>query len=235
MRTDVAMTIGAGVFGFALCAYIFTYATTRREPVEWQNGDLVFQTATAFPNEMILNSSASPLTNIGIVAISDQGGPTVIATGIMKVDEVPMRNFVASGKQGAISVFRIKNFTPALGEQVVAAARRQIGKPYDVFFDKGGDNIYSAELVRLSFSEVGLTLGQAVKLEKLAKGQPGFESIYAQRWSTLRECQSRNFDQTKCWAHILRQQVITPASIAADEHMAMIYTDMASAQALRPE
>src|SRR5690348_9264265 len=99
MRTDVALTIGAGVFGFALCAYIVTYATTRHEPVEWQNGDLVFQTATAFPNEMILDAAASPLTNVGIVATSDENGPTVIELGTA-VDEVPMADFVAKGTDG---------------------------------------------------------------------------------------------------------------------------------------
>ena len=235
MRTEVALTIGAGVFGFALCAYLVTYATTRHEPVEWQNGDLVFQTTTAFPNEMILDASASPLTNVGIVALSDEGGPTVIAAGVSQVDEVPMRDFVATGSESAITVYRVKNLTPEIALRVVAAARKQLGKPYDVFFDKGSDNIYSGELVRLAFSEIGLTLGQSVRLEKLAKSQPGFESIYDQQWSNLRECHSRNFDQAQCWAYVLKQQIITPSSIAADEHMAMIYTDMASVQALRPE
>ena len=42
MRTHVALTIGAGVAGFALVVYCFSYMTTRREPVAWQNGDLVF-------------------------------------------------------------------------------------------------------------------------------------------------------------------------------------------------
>jgi hypothetical protein len=235
MRTQVALTIGAGVAGFALCAYILTYMTTRHEPVEWQNGDLVFQTATALPNEMILDASASPLTNVGIVAVSEENGPSVITTGTKQVDEMTMREFVGSGKESAITVYRLKNLAPELGAQVVLAARRQLGKPYDVFFDKGTDSIYSGELVRLAFSEIGLTLGQSVRLEKLAKSQPRFESIYGQQWSNLHECQSHNYDQEQCWAYILRQQIIMPASIAADEHMAMIYTDMASVQALRPE
>ena len=73
MRTDVALTIGAGVAGFALCAYLVTYAITRHEPVEWQNGDLIFQTATTFPNQMILDATASPLTNVGIVVVTPDG------------------------------------------------------------------------------------------------------------------------------------------------------------------
>jgi len=234
MRTDVAITIGAGVLGFALCAYLVTYATTRHEPVEWQNGDLIFQTATAFPNEMILDAAASPLTNVGIVATSDENGPTVIELSTV-VDEVPMSAFVDKGTDSAISVYRVRNLTPELAQQVVEAARRQMGKPYDVFFDKGADNIYAAELVRMAFSQIGLTLGQSERIEKFAKKQPGFESIYDQQWSNLHECQSHNLDQQQCWAYIVKQQMITLTSIASDEHVQQIYTDMPTAQALQPE
>ena len=234
MRTDVALTIGAGVAGIALAVYLVTYATTWHEPVEWQNGDLVFQTTTAFPNEMILDATASPLTNVGVVAVSAENEPSVIELG-NQVDEVPMRVFVAKGTDEAISVYRVRNLTPELGVQVVEAARRHLGKPYDIFFDKGADNIYSSELVRLAFSEIGLTLGQSVRLDKLAKKQPAFEAVYDQQWSNLRECRSHNLDQQQCWAYILKQQMITPASIAADEHMTLIYSDLPSVQALKPE
>jgi hypothetical protein len=234
MRTDVALTIGAGVFGFALCVYLVAYATTRHEPVEWQNGDLIFQTATAFPNEMILDAAASPLTNVGIVAVSDENGPTVIELSTA-VDEVPMAAFVDKGTDGTISVYRVRNLTPELAQQVVEAARRQIGKPYDTFFDKGTDNIYAAELARIAFSQIGLTLGQSERIEKFTKKQPGFESIFDQQWSNLHECQSHNFDQQQCWAYIVKQQLITLTSIAGDEHVAQIYTDMPTAQALQPE
>lgn len=235
MRPQIALTIGAGVAGFALCVYILSSMTTRHEPVEWQNGDLVFQTAMSFPNKMILDASASPLTNVGIVAVSADNVPTVITTGPHQVEELSTREFTARGDQRAITVYRVRNLTPELAAQVVEAARRQVGKPYDIFFDKTADNIYAGELVRMSFDAIGLMLGQSVKLEKLAKGQPGFESIFVQQWSGLHACTSHSYDQEQCWAYILRQQVVMPAAIAADDHMAMIYSDMPSLQALRPE
>lgn len=235
MRVHVALTIGAGVAGFALCAYILTYMTTRHEPVEWQNGDLVFQTATSLPNGMILDATNSPLTNVGIVAVADGSSPTVIATDAKVVEEMTMRDFVSRGHDGTIVVYRIRNMTPELGQQVVAAARKQVGKPYDTFFDKTADSIYAAELVRLAYGEIGLTLGITTKLERLAKGQPGFEAIFDQQWVNLASCQSHNFDQQQCWAYVLKQQIVTPASIAADEHVAIVYSDMPSVQALRPE
>ena len=75
-----------------------------------------------------------------------------------------------------------------------------------------------------------------VRLEKLAKGQPAFESVYDQQWQSLRDCHARNYDHETCWAYVLKQQLVTPASIAADEHVALIYSDMPSDQAaLRPE
>jgi len=234
MRTEVTLTIAAGVAGFALCAYILTYMTTRHEPVEWQNGDLVFQTATMLPNEMVLDATASPLTNVGIVAVSDNG-PTVINAGPQHVDEVRMSDFVAQGKGGTIAAYRVHDMTPERGAQIVAAARRQLGKPYDVFFDKATDSIYSGELVRIAFSDIGVSLGQWVKLERLVKDAPTFQTIYAQQWSNLQACKSYNYDQSQCWTHVLRQQVITPASIAADEHVTQVYSDMPSVQALRPE
>jgi hypothetical protein len=233
MRTNVALTIGAGVVGFAFAAYMFTYATERREPVEWRNGDLVFQTATALPNKMILDATLSTLTNVGIVAVTENG-PTVISVRD-EVDEVPMRSFVAKGADRTITVYRLRNIAPEYGVRVVEAARRYVGKPYDVFFDKSADEIYAAELVRLAFSEIGVLLGDWEKLERLAKRQPGFESIYAQRSSDIRVCRSRNLDYKQCWAHLLKQQVVTPASIAADKHLEQIYSDRPSAQARAPE
>lgn len=235
MRTHIALTIGAGVAGFALAVYCFSYMTTRREPVEWQNGDLVFQTATSFPNKMILDASASPLTNVGVVAVSADNVPTVITTGPKEVEEVSTRDFVSRGDQRGIAVYRLRNLTPELAAQVVEAARSEVGKPYDVFFDKGADNIYAAELVRIAFGKIGLLLGQTVKLQKLAKGQPGFESMFVQQWSGLNACTSHSYDQEQCWAYVLRQYVVTPAAIAADEHVAMIYSDMPNLQALRAE
>lgn len=233
MRTDIALTIGAGVAGFALCVYVLTYATTRHEPVEWHDGDLVFQTVTTLPNKMILDATASPLTNVGIVAVTPDG-PMVIEAGD-KVDEISMRSFVAKGKDGTIAAYRVKTLTPEQGSQVVAAARRYLGKPYDVFFDKGSDNIYSGELVRLAFSDIGLTLGQMERLEKLTQKQPGFEALYDQRWQSLFDCRKRSYDHDTCWAYVLKQQLVTPASIAADEHVSLVYSDMPTVQALRPE
>jgi hypothetical protein len=87
----------------------------------------------------------------------------------------------------------------------------------------------------MSFGDIGLGLGQWTKLEKLVKDVPNFQSFYMSQWSELKSCKSYNYDQEHCWEHVLRQQVITPASIAADEHMTMIYSDMPSVQALRPE
>ena len=233
MRTDVAVTLAAGVGVFALAAYLVTYATTRHEPVEWQDGDLVFQTSTTLPNQAILDATGSPLTNIGIVAVTPDG-PTVVEVG-EKVDEIPMGTFVARGQDETIAVYRVKNLTPQQGQQVVAKARLYIGKPYDAFFDKGSDNIYAGELVRLAFGDVGLTLGFMERLDKLAKDKPAFHSLFDQQWGSLRECHTHNFDQEACWEFVLKQQLVTPASIAADEHLAQVYSDMPSAQALRAE
>ncbi|MBI1210972.1 MAG: hypothetical protein GC190_05880 [Alphaproteobacteria bacterium] len=235
MRNQDVLMIGAGVAGFALCVYILTYMTTRHEPVEWQNGDLVFQTATSLPNKMILEATASPLTNVGIVAVSDGGAPTVIVAGAKQVDEISMREFVSQGHDEAITAYRVRNMTPELGAQVVAAARKQLAKPYNTLFEKGTDKIYAGALVQLAYGEIGVTLGTTTRLEKLAKGQPGFEAVYDQQWSNLASCKSHNFDQQQCWAYVLKQQVVLPASIAADEHVALIYSDMPSVQALRPE
>ncbi len=233
MRTEIALTIGAGVAGFALCAYLVTYATTRHEPVEWQNGDLVFQTATTFPNQVILDATGSPLTNVGIVEVTPDG-PKVLEVSD-KVDEVAMGDFVAKGTGETISVYRIKNLTPEQGTQVVSAARRYLGRPYDLFFDKGTDNIYSGELVRLAFNDIGLSLGLMERLDRLASKQPAFESLYDQQWMQVRDCHARSYDHDMCWAYVLKQQIIPPAAIVLDEHVALIYSDMPSIQALRPE
>src|SRR4029079_16928126 len=103
--------------------YILTYMTTRHEPVEWQNGDLVFQTVTSYPNGMILDASGSPLTNVGIVATSEDGEPTVVTAGPTQVEEVKISAFAAQGSDSSITVYRVRNLTPELSMQVVETAR----------------------------------------------------------------------------------------------------------------
>jgi len=59
--------------------------------------------------------------------------------------------------------------------------------------------------------------------------------LFDQQWGSVHECHTHNFDQEACWEYVLKQQLVTPASIAADERLAQVYSDMPSAQALRAE
>ena len=43
MKPNVAITLGSGVFAIVLGAYLFAYATTVRDPVEWKDGDVIVQ------------------------------------------------------------------------------------------------------------------------------------------------------------------------------------------------
>jgi hypothetical protein len=49
--------------------------------------------------------------------------------------------------------------------------------------------------------------------------------LIKQRWRRNSECSSQHFDFDQCYAHILDQELVTPASIAADRNFKRIYSN----------
>lgn len=229
MKPSIAMTLGAGAFAVMLGAYVFSYATTVRDPVEWKSGDLVVQDSKAEEILPVFAADGSGATHIGIVDVTPDGA--VVIEAAETVVATPMRTFMARGKDKAFAVYRIETLREEQGKAVVAAARRQLGKPNDFFLRKTWDGFYSSELVRLAYSDIGLDLGRTQKLGSVAEDLGMVRSQFMRSWSSNVDCVKRRFDQHQCWAMLAKQEIITPSSIVTDARMAKVYATEARAPA----
>lgn len=221
MKSSVLVVLGASLFVILLSAYLISYATTVRDPVEWKSGDVVVLNAPEDNTLPLFAADGSGYTKIGIVAAGD-GGATIITT-TDKVVEIPLRQFLAQAQDNAFAAFRIEALSDDQRTAVVTAARRQLGKANDFFFARGWDRLYSSEFVRLAFNDIGFNLGRLIRIGKL-KGDLGMvQSQFSRNWTTNDDCRRRNLDLEGCWGLMIKQEVVTPASIVADANMKKIY------------
>jgi hypothetical protein len=220
MKPSIAITLGSGVFAIVTGAYLFAYATTVRDPVEWKNGDVIVQDSKV-ENILPLFAAEGGFTHVGVVETRPDGAVVIEAAD--KVRETPMREFLARAEDGAFAVYRLNGLNDEQGKAVVAAARRQIGKPNDYFLSKSWEQLYSSELVRLAFNDIGIDVGRPRRMGKIAGDLSQLRSQFMRNWANHEDCHKRGYTQDQCWAMLSKQDVITPASIVNDERMTKIF------------
>jgi hypothetical protein len=220
MKNSVVIVLGGALFTVLFAAYMFAYVTTPRDPVEWKSGDLIVQNSKAADILPLFAADGSGITHIGIVE-AREGGAVVIEAA-EKVVETPVYAFLARGKGNAYAVYRFAALNDAQRAGVVAAARRQMGKPNDFFLRRNWEQLYSSELVRLAYSDIGFDLGRQQKIGKVGD-LTTVRSQFQRKWQANEDCQKRRFDAEQCWAMLIKQEVVTPSSIVADAHMTKIH------------
>ena len=184
-----------------------------------RDGDLVFQTSQSRQSAAILAATGSSLTHMGIVRLHD-GEPFVIEAW-RTVVETPFDDWIARGEGGRYRLYRVENLTPEQAATAIEAALDYLGLPYDPFFRDGDEAIYCSELVRLAFAAAGIELGEVETVGDLDIDNPAVRAIFAERWQKHPDCADAA-DAEECWARMLDQSIVTPASIADDGRLALI-------------
>ncbi len=133
-------------------------------PVE---GDLVFQ---SLPHEdlvdMIEGSTGSPYSHCGIVVRKGEGWAVLEAVG--PVQETRLGEWIARGRAEAFAVHRLKGENAAAIGPMVAAARKYLGRPYDIHYEMDDEKIYCSELLYKGYmGATGQPLGKVMKLREL--------------------------------------------------------------------
>lgn len=221
MKPSVTITLGASLFAILFSAYLIAYATTPRDPIEWRDGDIIVQNVKLEDTLPLFASDGSGITHIGLVAASENGA--VVIEAMKQVVATPVHEYLSRGKPTAYSIYRMTSLSPAQRKLVADAARRQLGKPGDYFLRRSLEQLYSSELVRLAYADIGVDIGQLKKFGKVGGDLGPVRSQFARMWPGNEDCKRRHLDQEQCWTVVTAQQVITPASIVADAHMTKIY------------
>ena len=188
-----------------------------------RDGDLVFQTSKSSQSSAIFVATASAFTHMGIVR--NDGGKISVIEASRTVRETPLKEWVNRGDMARVAIYRDPTLTPDQAKRVLSAAKALYGRPYDLFFSFNNDAIYCSELPYLAYKAAGISIGRLQKVSELHFDNMRVRNLIQQRWQRDAECTARGYDFDQCFNHILNQQLITPASIAADPRFKQIYSN----------
>jgi hypothetical protein len=189
-----------------------------------KNGDIVFQTWLWDTQSMaILLASRSLYAHAGIIKLTAAGPAVVEAVG--PVREVSLAYWIDRGVGKRIVIKRMKDLTAAEAGKLLVRTKQHYGKPYDFFFLPDKKAIYCSELVEDAFKEgAGISLGKWQKVQELASSS-AMDKIIDQRWSRHPLCQNKGMTRDKCYKIIMQQELITPAGVARDPRLQLVYSN----------
>lgn len=174
--------------------------------VELHDGDIVLQSSSSGQAQWIEHATSSPYSHMGILELRE-GFPWVVEAED-PVTRTPWVIWWKKGREHKVTILRLPKLTPADAKSVVSAAESFLGKPYDPKFNWDDDHIYCSELVEKAFDRgAHITLGQLQRLDSL-------------HLDGLEEPLQKRFGGTIPGDEL----VITPASIAADPQLTVVWT-----------
>ena len=199
--------IVAGVWLLALALGVS--ALTQGEP-GLKTGDVVLQASRSEQSRFVRQATGSPWSHVGLVEVTPAGAVVIEAAGPVRA--TPWRTWRARGEGERVLVLRPRDLSPEAAARVVAAARREMGKPYDRRFGWGDEAFYCSELVHKAFLRgAGVAVGEKERLGDLLAAAPGdragLERAAAARWRGPPPRQLGG---------------VTPASIARDPRLARV-------------
>ena len=139
------------------------FAGAPQAPPMPRHGDLVFQRSGGRLSELIAGVTNSCYTHCGIVV--HQRGEVLVLEAVGPVKFTPWPEWRRRGLGGAFTLARLQR---PIQEQMIAAAKRYLGRPYDDLFELGGHNIYCSELIyRACMDGAHVQLAPPQKLREL--------------------------------------------------------------------
>jgi len=208
------------IFMFAFCigvvvmiaAAVQSRSSTPESRVPLKSGDVVFQSSGASEALLLERLSDSPYSHVGIVDVTPQG-PYVIEAAKPKVTRTPWTVWWKTGLGHHVTIMRASNLSDADAHAVIAAASGFVGHPFDEVLDWDDDHLYSSELVVKAFDHgAHLTLGQTQRLDSLHLA--GLDADLEERFGGKPPGD---------------RLIVTPASVAADSNLTMVWSSFPKA------
>ncbi len=190
-----------------------------------QNGDIVFHTSRSSQSSAILFASRSPYSHMGIIELDAMGNAFVQeATGPVKLASIA--EWIKRGLGGRIMIKRLEGLLPDHAKKILAAAHKYDGLPYDIFFLPDREHIYCSELVRSAFEDAAkIEVGKIQTVRELNVNGFLAQRLIKRRWTKHPLCQVTGETFESCYPKILDQTLVTPASIAEDNRLKIIFSN----------
>ncbi|MBI1215987.1 MAG: hypothetical protein GC185_09240 [Alphaproteobacteria bacterium] len=192
-----------------------------------RNGDIIFRSASGMGDLPIMLASQSFIAHTGIVMITPKGKITVVGAG-STVGERSLGPWIDRAFGRRIVIARVKNLPKEKARRALEWAKKQYGKRYDFFYLPDEKQFYCSELVYDAFKEgAGVTLGRMTPVASLPHvDSTPVQTLIRQRWRRDPLCAGqKGMTFEKCRARIMAQKLITPASIARDPKLEVIYSN----------
>jgi Permuted papain-like amidase enzyme, YaeF/YiiX, C92 family len=190
-----------------------------------QNGDIVFQTSHSSQSTAVSFASRSVYSHTGIVEL-DASGNAFIEEATGPVQLTAIDDWIKQGIGGRIMIKRLEGLLPQQAKDILSAAHKYDGLPYDIFFLPDKEHIYCSELVRLAFEEGSkIEVGKIQTVRELDVDGFLAQRLIKSRWAKHPLCQATGETFEKCYPRILNQTLVTPASIAEDPRMKTIFSN----------
>lgn len=190
---------------------------------EFRSGDIIFQTSSSNQSYAIMWASKSLYSHVGL--IEETGGKTYVIEAVSKVSSLPLEKWIARGRLGRYAVVRQINLDSEKSKLVVAAAKKYLGRSYDLYFTSLNQEIYCSELVSLAYKSVGLNVGHMQKIKTLDVNNRLTRKLFESRWRNHPVCKNKVSSFDSCWEAVLNDELVTPVSIANDKNMQLIYSN----------
>ena len=150
------------LFLFSLIPHVFAFGAY--EPKE---GDLYFQ---SLPRNAVVNAiegaSESPYSHCGILVRMDDAWFVLEAIG--PVRETPLAKWIKQARDKHYDVFRLEREHTGNIPAFIKAARKYMGRPYDIRYRMDDEKIYCSELIFKGYRDAtGESLGKLVKFGDL--------------------------------------------------------------------
>lgn len=201
---------------------IVGYGATMFAPPEFRDGDLIFQETAGRQSAAVLAATGSPFTHMGIIRHRD--GQSLVVEAIGPVLETPLNEWISRGEDRRFALYRVRDLSPGDTTRMLQAAEHYYGRPYDILFRPEDDAIYCSELPHLAFSAIGKDIGTMTPLRDLNIGDATVTALIERRWQQHPACKSAP-TMADCVQIIKDQPIVTPASIAADPDVELVYSD----------
>jgi hypothetical protein len=190
-----------------------------------RTGDLVFQSSTSGQSAAVFAATGHPYTHMGIVRMTGDG--PVVLEAWSTVRETPLAAWMRQGDGRQVTVLRDRRLDAGQAQAMVGAAREYLGRPYDIFFLFGNEGIYCSELPWLAYQAIGLPLGDVQQFGELNVVDAAVRGLIEDRWQRDPVCAEQASTAKECLSFLLERDMITPAAVAADPNMQLIYSTFA--------
>ena len=189
-----------------------------------KNGDLVFQSTADLQSMAVVLASDSLYTHMGMIKTT--GRYPVVVEAVGPVEETPLQRWIDRGLEKRVAIYRIRGLKPKDAGKAFAWARKHYGKPYDFFFLPGDDAFYCSELIHDAYGKgAGLSVGRVQKVGELTPSS-FMDDVIRDRWQAYPPCQGKpGMTLEKCRDIIMKQELVTPASIAHDPKSDPVYSN----------